>query len=40
MIEAFKDVAFDASITYGTGDSRKVEYRFSKAKAVVTETLQ
>lgn len=40
MLEAFMDVAFDASISYGTGDSRKVEYRFKKASAVVTETLQ
>jgi hypothetical protein len=40
MLEAFLDVAFDASISYGTGDSRKVEYRFKKALAVVAETLQ
>jgi hypothetical protein len=40
MLEAFADVAFDASISYGTGDSRKVEYRFKKALTVVAETLQ
>lgn len=40
MLDAFTDVAFDASISYGTGDSRKVKYRFQKALTVVAETLQ
>jgi hypothetical protein len=40
MSEALNDVRFDASITYGTGDSRKVEYRFAKAQMMVAETLQ
>ena len=39
LIEAFDDRFFDASISYGTGDPRKVSYRFSKAEDIVREVL-
>lgn len=40
MLEAFEDRAFDAAISYGTGDPRKVGYRFSKAEEIVREVLR
>ena len=39
MLEAFDDSFFEASISYGTGDPRKVTYRFSKAADIVQEVL-
>lgn len=40
MSRALEDIQFDAAITFGTGDSRKVQYRFGKAQAIVAETLK
>lgn len=35
-----EDADFEAAITYGTGDPRKVRLRFSKVEQIIQETLQ
>lgn len=40
FIVLLEDADFEASITYGTGDPRKVRLRFSKIGEMVRETLQ
>lgn len=35
-----EDADFEAAITYGTGDPKKVRLRFSKIEEIIRETLQ
>ncbi len=39
MLEAFDDRFFEASISFGTGDPRKVAYRFSTANGIARKAL-
>lgn len=40
FLNLLEDNDFDAAITYGTGDPRKVRLRFSKIEQIIQETLQ
>ncbi len=40
FLSALEDSDFEAAITYGTGDARKVRVRFSKIEEIIKETLQ
>lgn len=40
FLTLLEDSGFEAAITYGTGDSRKVRLRFSRIEEIIQETLQ
>jgi hypothetical protein len=40
FLSALEESGFEAAITYGTGDARKVRLRFSKIEEIIKETLQ
>jgi hypothetical protein len=40
FLAALEESDFEAAITYGTGDARKVRLRFSKIEEIIKETLQ
>jgi hypothetical protein len=40
FLSLLEDSNFEAAITYGTGDPRKVQLRFSKIEEIIRETLQ
>jgi uncharacterized protein DUF262 len=40
FLSLLEDSGFEAAITYGTGDPKKVRQRFSQIEAVIRETLQ
>ena len=40
FLTLLEDSDFEAAITYGTGDPKKVELRFSKIEEIIRETLQ
>lgn len=40
FLKALEESDFEAAITYGTGDARKVRLRFSRIEQIIRETLQ
>jgi len=40
FLALLEDSNFEAAITYGTGDPRKVRLRFSRIEEIIQETLQ